>query len=358
MRKKMWLLGILATVSMIFSGCGKGTEEAKETVKEKKTEAAETKKPEETTKAAGEETTKEAAGEKKLKIGIVLKTLASEYWVDMADGIREEAEKLGVEVEILAGDSEDDTGGQLQLLEDMVNSGAYDGIGVAPITDTNLINGVAAACKAGIPVVDLDQSFNEEELKAAEGWVVGYCTTDYVVTGEQAGEYLAGLMGGSGQAIIIEGMAGNLSSESRKSGCSAKLEEADIEVVASQPCDWDRQKAMDAVTNLLSVHTDVTGIYCCNDTMALGAQQAVDNLNLNGKVFVVGTDGNSEAVESIAQGGMAGTAAQKPDVIGATCLDMLVDWIKEGKTGDVNTEVETVLLDSYIISRENVEEYR
>lgn len=293
----------------------------------------------------------------RLKIGIVLKTLASEYWVDMADGIKAKAEELGVDVEIMAAASESDTGGQLQMLEDMV-SGDYDGIGVAPITDTNLINGVAAACEKGIPVVDLDQSFNEEELAAAGGWLVGYCTTDYVVTGEQAGEYLAQCMGNSGKAIIIEGMAGNLSSESRKEGCTNVLTEAGIEVVASQPCDWDRQKAMDATTNLLSVNPDVTGIYCCNDTMALGAQQAVDNLNLGDQVFVVGTDGNSEAIESIASGHMAGTAAQKPDVIGATCLEMLVEFIRSGEEGGMDYEMENVLLDSYIINRENVEEYR
>ncbi len=112
----------------------------------------------------------------RLKIGIVLKTLASEYWVDMAEGIEAKAEELGVDVEIKAAASESDTGGQLQMLEDMV-SGDYDGIGVAPITDTNLINGVAAACEKGIPVVNLDEGLNEEELAAAGGWLVGYCTT-------------------------------------------------------------------------------------------------------------------------------------------------------------------------------------
>ncbi|MBC8570713.1 sugar ABC transporter substrate-binding protein [Zongyangia hominis] len=297
------------------------------------------------------------SGEERLKIGIVLKTLASEYWVAMADGIKAKAEELGVDVEIMAAASESDTGNQLQMLEDMV-SGDYDGIGVAPITDTNLINGVAKACSKGIPVVDLDQGFNEDELKAAGGWLVGYCTTDYVVTGRQAGEYLAGKMGNKGKAIIIEGMAGNLSSESRKTGCNEVLTKAGIEVVASQPCDWDRQKAMDATTNLLSVHPDVTGIYCCNDTMALGAQQAVDNLNLGDKVFVVGTDGNSEAIESIANGHMAGTAAQKPDVIGETCLEMLVEFIRSGKEGGMDYEMENVLLDSYIISPDNVAEHQ
>lgn len=297
-----------------------------------------------------------AVAEEPLKIGVVLKTMASEYWIAMAKGIEDKAAELGVEVTILAASSESDMAGQLQILEDML-AGGYDGIGVAPISDTNLINGVAKACEMGIPVVDLDQQFNSDELKAVGGWLVGYCTTDYVVTGRQGGEYLLQCMGGSGEAAIIEGMAGNLSSESRKQGSTEVLEAAGVKIVASQPCDWDRQKAMDAATNILSANPKVTGFYCCNDTMALGVQQAVDNMNLTGKVFVVGTDGNTEAIQSIADGHMAGTAAQKPDVIGAVCLEMLVNFIREGKQGGVDYEMENVLLDSYIINAENVNEY-
>jgi len=351
MKKGLSLLLTIALLAGGTVGCS-GKTDTPATEPEKQTEA-QTEKQAETEVPKQEET----AGEEKLKVGILLKTLASEYWVAMADGIKEEAENLGVEVEIMAAASESDTGSQLQMLEDMVSKD-YDGIGVAPITDTNLIPGVASACKKGIPVVDLDQEFNAEELKNAGGWVIGYCTTDYVVTGQQAGEFLAGKMGNQGKAIIIEGMAGNLSSESRKKGCTEVLEKAGIEIVASQPCDWDRQKAMDATTNLMSVHPDVTGIYCCNDTMALGAQQAVNALNLQGKVFVVGTDGNGEAIESIANGEMAGTAAQRPGEIGAICLRMLVDVIKSGEIGDVNMEPETELLDSFIISPENVSEHR
>ena len=267
MKKGLSLLLTIALLAGGTVGCS-GKADTPATEPEKQTEA-QTEKQAETEAPKQEET----AGEEKLKVGILLKTLASEYWVAMADGIKEEAENLGVEVEIMAAASESDTGSQLQMLEDMVSKD-YDGIGVAPITDTNLIPGVASACKKGIPVVDLDQEFNAEELKNAGGWVIGYCTTDYVVTGQQAGEFLAGKMGNQGKAIIIEGMAGNLSSESRKKGCTEVLEKAGIEIVASQPCDWDRQKAMDATTNLMSVHPDVTGIYCCNDTMALGSQFA------------------------------------------------------------------------------------
>lgn len=72
----------------------------------------------------------------------------------------------------------------------------------------------------------------------------------------------------------------------------------------------------------------------------------------------MGTDGNGEAIESIANGEMAGTAAQRPGEIGAICLRMLVDVIKSGEIGDVNMEPETELLDSFIISPENVSEHR
>ncbi len=68
----------------------------------------------------------------------------------------------------------------------------YDGIGIAPISPTNAIEGVVAANAAGIPVVDLDEKIDADELAAAGGYIVGFATTDNVQ------------VGGTGAAYIIE----------------------------------------------------------------------------------------------------------------------------------------------------------
>lgn len=95
-------------------------------------------------------------------IAIVLKTLASPYWVAMV---------LGKGLSTLKGskasrsmssppNSEDDIQGQQRVLEDAINKN-YKGIGVAPITAVNLVQPIAAANKKGIYVVNLDEQVNQ-----------------------------------------------------------------------------------------------------------------------------------------------------------------------------------------------------
>ena len=113
-----------------------------------------------------------------IRVAMVLKTLSNPFWVDMADGIQAEAEKLGVTADIFAVDAETDIDGQLKKCEDAINSGSYDGLGVAPITATNLISAVVAANQKGMPVVNIDAKIDEDALKEAGGYVVGFATSD------------------------------------------------------------------------------------------------------------------------------------------------------------------------------------
>ena len=79
---------------------------------------------------------------------VILKTLSNDFWATMKTGIEEEAKKLGVTVDVFAANSEEDTEGQLRILENCVAKG-YKAIGVAPLSPTNLINGIVAANQKG-----------------------------------------------------------------------------------------------------------------------------------------------------------------------------------------------------------------
>ena len=58
---------------------------------------------------------------------VILKTLSNPFWVEMKQGIEDEAKKLNVTVDIFASPSEGDYQSQLQLFEDLVNQD-YKGI--------------------------------------------------------------------------------------------------------------------------------------------------------------------------------------------------------------------------------------
>lgn len=261
-----------------------------------------------------------------LKFAAILKTLANPHWVSMKNGYEEEAAKQGITVEIFAVTSEGNIQEQLQLFETILQK-KYDGIAFSPITPVNLIATVVKANKAGIPVVNVDEGVDQAALADAGGEIAAFIRTDNFAIGQKAADFVAAQLPDGGKVAIIEGMAGNASGDARRDGFKDKIATyAGFEIVASQPADWDRIKALDVATNVMNRNEDLVAIYCANDTMALGAVQAVENLKRD--VIVVGTDGIDEAVESVKAGKMAATVAQDPYAMGVTAVHTLQKLIK------------------------------
>jgi D-allose transport system substrate-binding protein len=258
------------------------------------------------------------------KIAIVLKTLANPFWVAMKEGIEEEAKKQKVQVDIYSVPTEGDIKAQADLLDSILQKD-YDGLGVAPLTPVNLIPGVVRANKAGILVVNIDEAINSAELANQGGKVISFVTTNNVKVGAQAAQFVIKTVGqAGGEVAIIEGMSGNVSGNDRRDGFRADIVKASgFKLVASQPGNWDRVTALNVASNMLQRFPNLKAIYCCNDTMALGAAQAVQNAGKKG-VVVVGTDGIPEAIAAINEGRLTATVAQDPGEVGAESLRLLL----------------------------------
>ena len=264
-----------------------------------------------------------------MKFAAILKTLANPHWVTMKKGYEEEAKKQGITVEVFAVTSEGNIQEQLQLFETILQKG-YTGIAFSPITPVNLIPTVVKANKQNIPVVNVDEGVDQKALKDAGGKIEAFIRTDNFAIGQKASDFVASQLPKGGKVAIIEGMAGNASGDARRDGFKDKIKTyAGFEVVASQPADWDRIKALDVATNVMNRNADLAAIYCANDTMALGAVQAVKNLKK--KVIVVGTDGIDEAVAAVKAGDMAATVAQDPYNMGVTAVQTLMKLVKGEK---------------------------
>lgn len=295
------------------------------------------------------------SGAGKAEYAVILKTLSNDFWAKMKTGIEQEADRLGVEVDVFAAQNEEDTAGQLTILENCLTKG-YKAIGVAPLSPTNLINGIVQANEKGIYVMNIDEKIDVDSLRNAGGSIIAFATTDNEAVGKKGAEFIIEKLGDDGgEVAIIEGKAGNASGEARKLGATDAFEQADdIDLVASLPADWDRQKALDTATSFIQMHPDLDAIYCCNDTMALGALQAVINADKLSEIIVVGTDGSAEALESIRAGQLSATVAQDPAEIGATSLREMVEAVKTQPGFDTAATPRTIPVDSYIVTKENV----
>ncbi len=293
-----------------------------------------------------------AAASDDISLYFLLKTLANPHWVSMKEGIEEAAAAAGVTVFVDAMNSEDELGPQLDKMIASVN-GDYDGMGVAPISGTNLVEGVVAANAKGIPVYNIDEAIDQAELTAAGGYVIGYAATDNVAVGKKGGEFIIEQIG-EGKVAILEGKAGAASGIARAEGAAAAFNAAaGIELVDSQPGDWDRNKALDVATNIIQQHPDIKAFYCANDTMALGVQEAVENANLQGSCIVVGTDGVDDAIASVKEGRLTATVAQDPKQIGAKSFEVLLAAVKAGNAGSADAELAIEYVDSILITKDN-----
>lgn len=336
------LVACALATAMVLGGCSSSTSEAP-AESEATTEAA---------APAAEESaaaTEEASGE--AEYAVILKTQASDFWVKMANGVQAKADELGVKVDILAAQSEEDTEGQLKIFENCLTKN-YKAIGIAPLSPVNVVPAVVEANKKGIYVMNIDEKIDMDTLKSAGGSVIAFATTDNVAVGEKGAQAIIDAHPDGGKVAIIEGKAGNASGEDRKNGATKAFEGNDkFELVASLPGDWDRQKALDAANTFIQQYPDIVGIYCCNDTMALGAVQAVVNANKLDQISVVGTDGDTEAVDSVNQGQMLATVAQDPAGIGATSLEAMIKAAADGGEISADAEPETIPVDSQLITK-------
>lgn len=254
-----------------------------------------------------------------IKIGFATKTFENEFWRMEGEGAETAAKNFkdagyNLTVDVRGAQTETDEEGQLTLLMDMVNKG-YNGILVSGISEANLVPGMEAALEAGIDMTTVMDAFTPYASTTVGAW--------HYQAGVQGAEWIYNTIGEKGKVACITGLSQATAAQARTQGFNDFYEDKkDIEVVAVQNGDWDRQKAYDITETLLQQYPDLAGIYCNNDTMAMGALEAIASAESD--CVVVGTDGTSEAIESIKAGELDATVDFFPNVMSQIALEMQV----------------------------------
>jgi ABC-type sugar transport system substrate-binding protein len=242
-----------------------------------------------------------------IKIGYIVKTLGNTFWQTYEQGARAAAADLGVQIDVRDVPTEGDIKGQLDVAMAMVGQD-YDAIVAASITNTNLIPAIAEANKNNIPWIVVSEAQDENVLAQNDAYVTAQVRLSFYEEGVIIGEYVAEQLNGEGQVGIVEGMAGTSATRDRIQGVMDVFKDyPDIEVVASQPADWQRELARDVAGTMLQANPDIDAIIANNDTMALGVAVAVEQAGKKGEIIVTGDDGTPEAYEAIKNGDLAAT---------------------------------------------------
>ena len=254
-------------------------------------------------------------------MAIVLSTLNNPFFVTMKDGAEAKAEELGYKLIVL--DSQNDPSKELSNIEDLTIRGVK-AILINPTDSDAVSNAIRMANRSSIPVLTLDRG-------ASRGDVVSHIASDNVIGGEMAGHFIMEKVGEKAKVIQLEGIAGTSAARERGEGFMNAVNGSGLELLASQPADFDRTKGLNVMENLLAANPDVEAVFAQNDEMALGALRAVQ---ASGKdVMIVGFDGTDDGIAAVNRGLLGATVAQQPELIGSLGIEM-ADKVLKGEKVD------------------------
>lgn len=276
-----------------------------------------------------------AGGSDRPTVVLSLSTLNNPFFIELRDGAQAEADELGVELQIT--DAQNDSATQANQLATAATTA--DAVIINAVDSDAVSSSAVALNEAGKPIVAVDRAVNGAD-------VASFVASDNVAGGEQAAIALAEAIGGTGQVIVLQGVAGTSASRDRGEGFQKGLAAyPDITVVATQTANFDRAQALDVTTNLLQANPGVVGIFAENDEMGLGAIQALGS-RAGTDVKVAAFDGTADGIAAIEAGTMTSTIAQQPAQLGSLAVQQAVKALRGEGAADEAVEVITVTADN------------
>ncbi len=227
----------------------------------------------ETQAQGGNETQAQGGNESKPAEGLKVAISVAEYneWNKLYEGvIKEKCEAWGWTYEIF--DAKQDANTQIDQVRSIISQG-FDAMTIQAADMAALAPVVGEAAQAGIIVVD-HYGFTNEQVPTDSIYQVLFGQKEAGIL--QAEEYIK-LAGEEGKVAIIAGLTGADNAMQRTAGFEEVLKKYEgIEIVDTQYCDWDTQKAQTAAENILTAHPDLKAFLVQDDGMSKGVWNAIE----------------------------------------------------------------------------------
>jgi len=211
--------------------------------------------------------------------------------------------------------------------------------------------------QAGIPVVNIDREFSSPT--AYRTWIGG----DNYGIGKAAADLIANELKCQGNVVEIQGLAGISVTTDRTKGFTDTLKQkcpgGGIKIVASQPGDFNPDKGLTVMENILQAQKSIDAVYTHDDDMAQGVVQAIRNAGREDEMFLTGVGGSQDAMKQIEEGGLyRATFLYNPNMA-ATAVNMArLIGLGQGFSELVPPEVpRTLVVPAAVVTKDNVAEY-
>jgi ribose transport system substrate-binding protein len=249
-----------------------------------------------------------------------------------------------------------DADSQAQQIEQAI-ARKPDALVVLPQDGAALTPVAQKAERAGIPVVNVDRLFTAPD--AATATVLG----DNYQIGVLAANYIADELKCDGNVAEIQGLAGISVTTDRTKGFNDTLKKkcpgGGVKVVASQPGDFNPDKGLAVMENILQAQQDIDAVYTHDDDMAQGVVQAIRNAGRDDDMFLTGVGGSQDAMQQIKEGGLyRATFLYNPNMAGTAVNMARLIALGEGFSELIPPEVpRQVVVPAAVVTKDNVSEY-
>ena len=225
----------------------------------------------------------------------------------------------------------------------------YDGAALTPVAQR--------AEREGIRVVNVDRLFTAPD--AATATILG----DNYQIGVLAANYITEQLNCQGNVVEIQGLAGISVTTDRTKGFTDTVRkncpDGGIDIVASQPGDFNPDKGLTVMENILQAESDIDAVYTHDDDMAQGVVQAIRNAGRDDEMFLTGVGGSQDAMAQIKEGGLyRATFLYNPNMAGSAVNMARLLALGQGFAELVPPEVpRQVVVPAAVVTQENVEDY-
>jgi erythritol transport system substrate-binding protein len=256
------------------------------------------------------------------------------------DAAAAKAKELGYETLVISHD--DDPTKQSQAFDTAISRKAaaiiLDNAG-ADVT----VTAVQKAKDAGIPSFLIDREINQT------GVAVAQIVSNNAQGASLGGQEFAKQMNNTGEYAELTGKETDTNAGVRSKGYHDILDQIPaMKMVAQQTANWDQAEALAKTQTILQAHPNLKGIIAGNDTMALGAQAALDAAGKKG-VVVTGFDGSPDVVNSITADKIKATVLQPASQIAEMAVTQADEFIKSGKA----SQPEKQSVDCVLVTTDN-----
>jgi ribose transport system substrate-binding protein len=277
-------------------------------------------------------------------IAYMTPALSIPFWKDVADGLQQQAEKVG-NIKMINSDSRLSAETQLKNAQDLITAGV-NCIVISPTDSASCPAVLELAKKSKVPVVICD-------IGTDSGDYAAFVISDNYGGAKAAGKYMVdsmkkkGITGGDVGVITISLARQN--GRDRTQGFKDALQGTQLKVAKLLECkEYTRAESMRYAQDIITAHPKLRGMFTEHDEANLGSLPAIDTSGKAAQIVNVGFDGSPEAVQAIKDGRLYAASMQQPVLMGRNALDAAVA-VLAGKPVQKKVVVPTIL-----VTKENV----